>query len=75
MAGRSSRASRNSYSDAVAIDMDALIRHGDHDRDRSCRRTLGMPSEFACLELIDFFVDLLSESAAKQRPNTCDAYS
>ncbi len=75
MAGRSSRAGRNSYSDAVAIDMDALIRHRDHDRDRSGRRTLGMPREFTWLELVDFFVDLLSESAAKQRRKTRGAYS
>jgi hypothetical protein len=53
--------------------MDALIRHGDHDGDRSVRRMLGVPGELTRLELVDFFVDLLSESAAKQRPRTCDA--
>ena len=55
------RAGRGGDPHAVAVDVHELVGQRDDDEDRTARRALGIPGEFAVLELLGVFVDALGE--------------
>ena len=65
--GLAGRAGRGPDAHAVAVHMDKLLGQRDDDQDRPAGRAVGIPVEFAVLELIGRLVDQLRPDGSKRQ--------